>query len=67
MAKFELKYARIVILGREIEADNEDDAMDVAWELETKGELGIDDCEPVKGSWLKDISDYEEVWEVEHV
>lgn len=62
MSKFILTYARVVYLTREIEAETEGDAYDIALELEEKGELGLEEVTAVDGSEVNSIIDYDVVW-----
>lgn len=67
---YTLRYARVVILEREIEVP--DDAGNtqglaevIAMNMEAKGELGIADIVAKPGSEVVDIHDYDAIWEVE--
>lgn len=67
---YKLKYARIVMLETEIEAESYDHAMKEASRLEDGGYLGLesnpsDQWFPVDGSQITDVTDYEEIWEVD--
>lgn len=65
---FTLTYARTIILTVQIEASDEQEAYEVAYQMETDGRLGLDvdgDSISVKdGSVLSDIQDDETVWDI---
>ena len=68
--KFTLTFARTLIMKTIIEAENEDEAWEIAGEMENEGELGLDtdDLEhwfPKDGCWIDEIVDDATVWEME--
>lgn len=72
MPKFKLTYARVVILEREIEAENKHAAEAIAHDLERDGRLAIYDVEDnyveyPTGCIVRDIEDYDVIWEIEEI
>ena len=67
MAKFVLRYARIVYLSRELDSTTREEAEVEAYRLEEEGKLGIRHVEPLEGSVLDDVWDYDFYFEVERV
>lgn len=65
MPVYRLTYARVVILETEIEAIDEDAAWNQAILAEHHGELGLEDWQAKDGSTVRDVDDYEEVWNLE--
>lgn len=71
MPKFKLTYARVVILEREIEAENLETAKSNAEYQEMKGELNIllgdGGIDIPDESAVRDIEDYDAIWEIEEI
>ncbi len=68
MPKFKVTYARVVVMCVEIDADNEDGALRKAAEMEKAGEMpGVYPVPFHLPSYVKDIQDYEPIWEAERV
>lgn len=75
MKTFRLTYGRVVILTREITADSKAEAWNIAHELESTGQLGLeplglegtDAWEATQESTIKDIIDDGTLWELEEV
>lgn len=68
MPKFKVTYARVVVMCVEIDADDEDEALSKAAEMEKAGEMpGIYPVPSHLPSHVKDIQDYEPIWEAERV
>lgn len=66
MKRYKLTYARVVILETVFEARDKYDASQKAIEMEVNGKLGIESVEVTSDdNWVRDIQDYEEVWEIE--
>jgi len=65
MTEFTLTYARTVVLKRTICADNCEEALRKANQLEAEGNLGTEEVIPKAGSWVDEIVDEGNIWEVE--
>lgn len=64
MIAYRLRYARIVILETDIEAEDEAAAWKRAWELEDDCRLDIEAVVEKDGSQIVDIQDYYTIWEM---
>lgn len=67
MNKYRLTYARCVIMETDIEADSYEEAGRIAWEMEYDGDLGLLDYVAKTDSWVRDVEDDENIWEIELV